>query len=415
MSGSVKTFFTKNWPKKVLSILLAVIIWSLINKSLSTTKVISNIPVRVKNVPEKKALSQANLSHVLNKRAKVSLQGYKGSLDSLTAEDFEIVIDARDKPSQWSEKISKYHLRSTNPSVSLQQVNQASAEPIDVKITQLVTKKIPIIVTRSMGSAPVGYEFLNIWPTRLYMSVSGPEEVLEKLEKRGYSFTYNLSNIPEAELNVLLHDTSETQEGIISYPIPDTYKQIFLPELSSAPLKINDPRAKELRVYLLKDEFLPFPGKLPISLHVAPEALAKATANQLKIKTSTLVTRQKGIPVFAKSLMVKGVSKHFLAVVKNNVRLLVSVNDKDMTSITTSLQFINPRILEDDFVSYCLQNKVCKHLESMSPLLADDYLRNRFKTYMATMQLFHDKEHKVELIPMVENSMVVLHEHDYAW
>lgn len=47
MRTLLKNLFINNWPRKCLSIILAIIIWFVVNKSLTATKTISNVPVKI--------------------------------------------------------------------------------------------------------------------------------------------------------------------------------------------------------------------------------------------------------------------------------------------------------------------------------------------------------------------------------
>ena len=107
-------------------------------------------------------------------------------------------------------------------------------------MTKLVTDKIPILVTKPIGEAPRGYQFVDIWPYSLYLKVSGPEEVIKRLKVKKQRITYNLSDISKAQLDDIATTSSNPSE-VVSFFVPEEWKQIHIPALSDAPLEINDP------------------------------------------------------------------------------------------------------------------------------------------------------------------------------
>jgi hypothetical protein len=52
MKSLLIKLFVHNWPRKLISLILAVIIWFVVSQSMATTKTISNIGVRITNIPE---------------------------------------------------------------------------------------------------------------------------------------------------------------------------------------------------------------------------------------------------------------------------------------------------------------------------------------------------------------------------
>lgn len=55
MAQNVKSLllriFVDNWIRKVIALILAAILWLVVNQSLTTTRNIAHIPVRVINIP----------------------------------------------------------------------------------------------------------------------------------------------------------------------------------------------------------------------------------------------------------------------------------------------------------------------------------------------------------------------------
>ena len=98
----MKTLFYKlfidHWVRKVISIALAVVIWLVVNQSLTSTRNISNIPVRVVHLPEGKTVEGMQPNGRLAKKLTLTLVGNRSVIDELTPSDLEVVIDAQISP-----------------------------------------------------------------------------------------------------------------------------------------------------------------------------------------------------------------------------------------------------------------------------------------------------------------------------
>jgi len=94
MRTLLKNLFISNWPRKCLSVILAIAIWFLVNKSLTTTKTIINVPVRIENIPPGKTVEGVQSNGLLNRRVNLTLTGNKQLLEDLNANDVQVVFDA---------------------------------------------------------------------------------------------------------------------------------------------------------------------------------------------------------------------------------------------------------------------------------------------------------------------------------
>ena len=158
MKSLIAHLFISNWPRKLISLILAVIIWFVVSQSMATTKTLSNIGVRIINLPDGKTVEGLQPSGLLQKRISLTLTGNKNFLDELTANDLEVVLDAAGQGKEWIATISKKNLISLAPGVNLSnQINKISHKNFIVKLTNLITERIPIIITQPIGQAPKGY------------------------------------------------------------------------------------------------------------------------------------------------------------------------------------------------------------------------------------------------------------------
>src|ERR1700722_3778194 len=101
MRSFLYNLLLQNWQRKAISAFLAVIIWFSVHASLTSSKTLSNIPVRITNVPANKTVEGLQSNGYLSRRITLNLAGSKSLLEDLTANDMEVVIDAADKSEEW--------------------------------------------------------------------------------------------------------------------------------------------------------------------------------------------------------------------------------------------------------------------------------------------------------------------------
>ena len=242
--------FIDNWPRKILSLILAMIIWMLVSHSMTVSKVVSNVPLRVTNLPRGKTIEGMQVDGTLNKRISLTLIGHKSVLDEIQSKDLEVLIDAKDKTHEWIASIDKRNLISLNSEVDvIKQISRVTPLDMIIRQSNLVTERIPITVTQPIGEAPKGYQLLDIYPYQLSVTITGSEEAVKSLKNRGLKLTFNLNNITKEELDTLQHSNQKKNSDEISYFVPDSWKMVSLPFLSDKPIEIDDPKSQTCLLY----------------------------------------------------------------------------------------------------------------------------------------------------------------------
>lgn len=107
MNFFLKKFFIENWQRKLISFILAVIIWLLVNNSLISDKTYQNIPVRVTNVPKGMHVKGLRPDGFLEKRLSLKIVGHKKFLDDLSQNDIQVLLNAHNKEEQWVATVNK--------------------------------------------------------------------------------------------------------------------------------------------------------------------------------------------------------------------------------------------------------------------------------------------------------------------
>ncbi|MCB1080859.1 MAG: hypothetical protein KDK69_03460 [Chlamydiia bacterium] len=411
MKTLLKTLFINNWPRKCLSIILAIIIWLVVNKSLTTTKTISNVPVKIENIPPGKTIEGIQPNGILSRRVNLTITGNKNILDDLNSNDIYVVFDASGREGEWIASISRKNIRSDTLDLNISQgISRVSQQNFIIKLTKLVTEKIPIIITQPIGEAPKGYQFIDIWPYQLYITVSGPEDVVKNWKARGLKLTFNLNDITKAQLDDLRATNTQKHSDVVSFFVPNPWKQISLPLLSSTPIEINDPDAKYLRIDFLRYELLKLDSPVPVSLYFPPGKTATMSPTKITLVPSHLIENRNGIKMVTESLYVKGVSALFLDLVKDMFELIVIVTPDEEGCLQWSTQFINPRELEDRYVRLLTSDVSDEELRDLQPQVREEILRNRFRNYMNRFQLYKSETEKFEICPKLQGNSVLINE-----
>jgi len=389
VNSFLRHLFVDHWHRKALSVVLAVVIWLAVNHSLTATRIISNVAIHVINLPPGKTVEGMQTNGLLSKKIILTLSGNKNILDSLSSNDLEVVIDAANAGNEMVVNIDKKNLVSLNPELEINTaISRVSAASFVLRPMRLLTEKIPIIVTNPIGEAPRGYQFLDIFPYRLFITISGPEKIIKRLKDREIRLTFNLNEISRSQLDTLADKSDLANENTISFFVPDAWKQISFPTLSEIPLTIDDPDAKYLKIDFIKRDLLPLEVPLPVTLFYPPEFLNTINPSTLSLSAGGIVENIHGVYLINRPLRVKGVSRLFLDLVKDSMQIVVIAEPtREFGSLFWSLQFVDPRALEDRYVKQLQTDPSEEDVNDLQPDLREEYLRNRFRSYMMRMQL----------------------------
>lgn len=390
-------FFIENWQRKLISLILAMIIWMVVNHSLTATKTVPNIPVRVTNLSAERTIEGMQVNGILNKKISLSISGHRSALDELSSKDLEVVIDAKDKSQEWIATINQKNLVSLNPSFDpAKMISRVSPIEMIIRPSKLVTERIPIIVTQPIGEAPKGYQYLDIWPTQLSITVTGPEEAIKRLKNRPPKLTFNLNDIPQADLdNLLASRAGKTDE--VSFSVPHSWKKVALAQLSDAPVEIDDPQAAAMRIDFSRKDLIPLNYSIPVTVFFPPKYTNTLNPETYSLATNEFIVKKNGIKMFNSPLYAQGVSRLFLDTVKDMIQMVVIATPKsERETLLWSAQFMYPHELEDRYVAKAMAESN-EQVYDVQPHLLEDYLRNRFRSYMNRFRLYTPNNHKLSL------------------
>jgi hypothetical protein len=308
--------------------------------------------------------------------------------------------------------ISKKNLVSLNPEIDLgSSISRIYPPNFILRMTNLITEEIPVSITRPIGEAPRGYQFLDVWPYVLTVKVSGPEEVIKRLKLKEQKLTFNLNDISKAQLDALASHQKTEQSGVVSFLVPDQWKQIQIPLLSDTPIEIHDTADQALRIDFVRYTLIPLDSSLTVSMFYPPQYSKTLNPHSLKIRPTHLVHEHQGIFTINTPLYAKGTDRLFLQVVKDWIQIMIIAAPKPANqSLEWSLQFVDPFQLENEYVSILMSDVSDENIRSMRPSLREEYLRNRFRSYMNRFDLFRSENAGFELTALINGEFVDIEE-----
>jgi len=412
METILTRLFFHNWQQKLVALIVALIIWMFVNNSITDSKTIANIPVRVVNLPSDKTILGLMPNGILSKRISLTLSGKKDVIEELEPGDIEVLLDASTaSQDEWIVLVGKKNLLSLNPGIDLaSSISNLSHTEFVVKLSRLVTAKIPINILPPVGEAPVGYEYLDYWPQKLTQTLSGPEEEIQKLKTRGLDFTFDLSDIASSDLMGIKGSPDNFHDDEIRFLMPAKWKKVMIPFHNNALEEINDPEAQNMRIYFLRKQVLPLEREIPIAIFYPVATSETINPETVKLVPGKYVHIQNNIPLFTVPLYVKDVSKLFLSIVRDNLQIaLVAAPQKEREILEWSLEVVNPSELEDTYVAYLITNLSSgTGGQSAVPKKREMLIRKRFRDYMQRLTLYTGPDQKLSIESSIDEGKLHL-------
>jgi len=407
MESMIAQFFIHNWQRKLVALVTAIIIWLFVNHSINETHTIPNVPIRIINLPADKTIQGLLPNGILSKRLTLTLTGSKDVVDEIEPGDLEVLLDASTADNDdWIVYVTKKNLVSLNPSIDLSQhISQIDHNEFVVKLSKLVTAKIPVTIESPRGSPPPGYEYLDIWPQHLIQTISGPEEYVQKLKDKGLNISFDLSEITKAELDAI---KSNARSDEISFTVPKKWKHLLIPFRPNTSEELNDFEAQSLRIDFLRKELLPLDKEIPIRIFYPLGDLDKINPETFSLGTNDEIKKKDGIYIFTKTLYTAEISRLFLDVIKNSLEIVIVASPKSKRKVLAwSVQFIQPRDLEDTYVAFSIANSTTsKEIPGIIPKKKEELLRKRFRDYMQRMTLYLAPQKKLHLKTTIEGDQI---------
>lgn len=399
-------FFFNNWQRKLMALLGAVFIWLFVNNSITDTKTIPNVPIRITNLPQDKTIVGLLPNRLLSKRVTLTLSGTRDVIQELEPGDLEVLLDVSSAESdEWVVQITKKNLVSLNPSIDLvRSITQVEHPKFVLKLSPLVTAKVPIKVLAPIGEAPKGYEYLDVWPQKLIQTASGSEEEIQVLKERGLEIFFNLSDISKEELDAIKNPDSTEDE--VAYFIPQKWKQVVI---NSSTEEIDDPEAKDLRIVFLRKELMAIGNEIPIRVFYPLKISQSINESTHPLALNEQIKKKNGITILSMPLYVHDVSHFFLELIRSNMEITIVASELDRldrANLNWTFDVADSKKLEEKFVEHFLSKNSHDPKEIKS---REQILKKRFHNYLKRLIPYESLERKLELQPILTpNSIEIL-------
>jgi hypothetical protein len=411
MESIISRLFLNNWQRKILALIAAIVIWLFVNHSITETKTIPNVPIRIINLPTDKTIVGLLPNGMLSKRITLSLSGTKDVIDELEPGDLEVLLDASTtEQDEWIVQISKKNLVSLNPNVDLlHHITNVQHSEFVIKLSRLITAKIPITLLPPIGDPPAGYEFLDIWPQTLQQTVSGSEEEIKTLKTRGIEFQLDLSEITKSDLDTLKSSSQSMRQDEVSFIVPNKWKHVEIPIHNYALEEINDPDAQNLRIDFLRKQFLPLERDIPVTVFYPLNSSSSINPETVSLEITNPLIKKNGITTLALPLFTNNVSQLFLEIVRDHLQIvIVAVPPGVRESLQWSIEIIDPHELENTFLAFFVANEPYVNKSGQNGLnkQREMSLRKRFQEYAQRLIFYIAKDKKFSLESKIEGGKI---------
>ena len=407
----LKNLLFGHWQRKTMALVSSIILWLVVNHTLTATRTLDNVAIRIVNTPPGLTIEGIQPTGLLSQKVTLIVEGKKSSIENISSNDLEIILDATDKSGLWTATVTKKHLNSLNSALIVADaIEHISPCHLSLQFTRLITEKIPVTIAPPSGRAPRNYQYLDVWPPHLYLTLSGPQKMIEQLKAKGLSLAFDLDRISKEELeNHGLNGDGTTDE--ISFTVPDAWKKILVPGISEHPLEIDDPGASLLRIDFIHSGLLPLAKSIPIHLYFPPDHSMTMNPETYSKIFGGIVQHVHGLAMITKDLYVKGVSQLFLQVVQDVLQVTVLMAPKTQQRyLEWSLDIVHPRVLEDRYVQLLMADSSPNPQEEMPTNKREEYLRGRFRSYLSHLLLYRNAEAPFDLKIELEGNAVRIEE-----
>lgn len=403
-----------NWQHKIVAFLIALVVWLFVHHSITSTKTIPGVPIRIVNLPPDKTIQGLLPKGILNKRIALTLSGTKSVIRELEPGDLEVLIDAADidlNREDWVVVLTKHNLVSLSPDIDLaHNITDVAHTEFILKISRLVSAKVPINILKPIGEAPEGYELLDIWPQKLMQTLSGPEEAIENLKVHGLELVFDLNQITHAELDAIQNAHLNTQEDEISFYVPNHWKEVAIPFHNNVLEEINDPAAQYLHIDFLKKEYLPIDNQVPLRVFYPLKTLAEINPETYSLIKSEKIQEHQGVYILNQKIYTQNVSKLFINIIKAFLEVVIVAAPKhERELLQWSAEVIAPQELEDLYVAYLIGDKKDENDKEKSLLqrqLQEPLLRKRFQDYLKKLTLYTSPNQQLHIDSFIEGNFI---------
>jgi hypothetical protein len=397
----LKQLILNNWQQKLVAVIAASVIWFFVNQSITDTKTISNVPIRVINIPEDKTISFMQPNGIIPKRIPLTLSGSKDVIHALEPGDLEVLLDASGvQDNEWIVQISKKNLVSLNPTIDLSRhISDVKHPEFVLKFNQLMTASVPVKI-KTTGHPPRGYTYLDTWPQELKQTITGPQEQVQELMNEQLEIEIDMDKITKADLDKIDSSKENFHDDEVSFFIPAHWKTLSLPFKGGMTEELNDPEGQNLHIDFLRQQYLPIERDIAIRPFYPLVTLDSINPVITPILPDEKVKVTHGVAYLSMPLLVRDVSPLFLEIVRDYLEIIILAQPGEAAPLKWSLQVVDPDFLEEKYVNALISHSLERAPNSKEPRHTrkrENHLRSRFRSYLKNMTLYSLPDRKLQL------------------
>jgi len=406
MKQFLRDLFFENIPRKLVAILTAIIIFFFVNQSLTVTKIVNNVSIRLINVPVQKTVEGLLPNGYMTKKIALTLVGKKSFLEEISSTDFEVVIDLSGKKESFTATITERNLISLNPQLKIaRDIRKVSTRQVYIQLLNLVTDKVPVYLLKPSGEAPKGYQFVDIHPHVVFVDVSGPDDLIKKLKGQGLVKVFSLNDISSEDLDGVAAKTSKND--VLTYTVPLDQCFVYIPALTPDKKFYFDPSSDKVKIDFLRTQSLLIDAKIPVSFFIPSKHPKEIDVTQVAIQESPTVSTFLGMKVLAPKIYAKNVSQPFLETVQSMMQLIIVPPILLGQRPSWSIEFIGSKELEEKYVTRMIQESSSRQNDQPESIRRELY-KSRFRNYMNQMVLTLEDGSLLDFSIQFKNSKITL-------
>lgn len=164
----------ENWPAKIISLVVAILVYAFYQNSILDSKNIA-VPVQIRENGSMKVVSK------VDKSVHVSVKGLREDLVALEARDFNIFVDLSSLSEEGEFTLPLNIVLSENATVMENLEVQVSPMELTLQVQEYVSASIPL-VPQTAGTTAYGYQAGNVTAEPPAVDVYGPRSIVEKIQ-----------------------------------------------------------------------------------------------------------------------------------------------------------------------------------------------------------------------------------------
>jgi len=303
----------EHWPRKLVAILGAALIWVTMSVSDKAQRTFPAVPVVLTNEPDGAALESAQIPGLPSGLTiPVTLEGSSDELHMLRPDELRVVTDAAEHAETWVASLGIGNIRRGKTLEKLPDgLRLVGPFEVLLRMGSAETVELPVLlVPPPESTAPSGYEVVGVYPQRLTVNVHGPRKWLQQVADTGVALQVSWSHLPQTGQQSLREQVNRGFNEIV-IGLPLSQLSLSLPFVTS-PLRLSSDLTDELEIVMVRKRSLNLAEKLPIQVQYPAASIEQLNIQTAPLTAGDAVEVKYGQPFLSYPLKMIGVSTDFL-------------------------------------------------------------------------------------------------------